>query len=57
MVIYSNSSDSKCRLRIRDKMAEEQVEVEYTSLHRCIRNTSSDAEDLAEHQLRASRSP
>ena len=30
-------------------MAEEQVEVEYISLHRCIRSTSSDAEDLAEN--------
>ena len=31
--------------------------MEYISLHRCIRNTPSDAEDLTEHQLSASRSP
>ena len=38
-------------------MAEEQADVEYISLHRCIRNTPSDAEDLTEHQVRAGRSP
>ena len=38
-------------------MAEEYVDVEYFSLHRCIRNTYSDAEDLTEHQLRDCRSP
>ena len=30
-------------------MAEEQVEVEYISLHRFFRNTLSDTEVLAEH--------
>ena len=30
--------------------------MEYTSLHRYIRNTSSDTEVHAEHQLRADRS-
>ena len=33
-------------------MAEEQVDVEYISLHGYIRNTSSDTEVHAEHQLR-----
>ena len=36
-------------------MAEEWVDVEYTSLHRYIRNTPSDTEVHAEHQLRADR--
>jgi len=30
-------------------MVEEQVDMEYFSLHRYIRNTSSDEEDLTEH--------
>jgi len=34
-------------------MAEEKVDVEYISLHGYIRNTPSDTEVLAEHQLRA----
>ena len=43
-------------------MVLKQVDVEYSSLHGCIRNTPSDhrrytTEDLAKHQLRASRSP
>ena len=38
-------------------MEEEYVDVEYFSLHRCIRNTYSDAEDLTEHQLRAGSIP
>ena len=37
-------------------MAEEQVEVEYISLHGYIRNTPSDTEVHAEHQLRVDRS-
>ena len=37
-------------------MAEEEVDVEYISLHRYIRNTPSDTEVHAEHQLRADRS-
>lgn len=36
-------------------MAEVGGEPEYISLHGCIRNTTSDAEDLTEHQLRAGR--
>ena len=36
-------------------MAEEQVGVEYISLHRYIRNTPSDTEVHAEHQLRTDR--
>ena len=44
----------KCRDR---KMAEEQVDVECISLHGCIRNTPSDTEDLAEHQLRMGKHP
>ena len=38
-------------------MAEEEVDVEYISLHRYIRNTPSDTEVHATHQLRADRSP
>ena len=38
-------------------MAGEQVDVEHFSLHGCIRNTSSDAEDLTECQLRAGSIP
>ena len=34
-------------------MAKEQVDVEYISLHGYIRNTPSDTEVHAEHQLRA----
>ena len=38
-------------------MVEEQVDVEYISLHRYIRNTPSDTEVHAEHHLRADRVP
>ena len=37
-------------------MAEEYVDKEYISLHGHIRNTPSDTEVHAEHQLRADRS-
>ena len=37
-------------------MAEEQVDVEYISLHGCFRNTPSDTEVHAEHQLSVDRS-
>ena len=37
-------------------MAEEKVYKEYISLHGYIRNTPSDTEVHAEHQLRADRS-
>jgi len=37
-------------------MAEELVDAEFISLHRYIRNTPSDTEVHAEHQLRAGRS-
>ena len=40
----------------RNKMMEEEVDVEYLSLHGYIRNTPSDTEVHAEHQLRADRS-
>ena len=40
----------------RNKMMEEEVDVEYLSLHGYIRNTSSDTDVHAEHQLRADRS-
>ena len=40
-----------------NKMAEEQADVEYISLHGYIRTTHSDTEVLAEHQLRADGSP
>ena len=38
-----------------NKMVEEEVDVEYISLHRYIRNKPSDTEVHAEHQLRADR--
>ena len=38
-----------------NKMAEEQMDVGYTSLHGYIRNTLSDTEVHAEHQLREDR--
>ena len=38
------------------KMTEEKVAVEYISLHRYIRNTPSDTDVHAEHQLRVDRS-
>ena len=38
-----------------NKMAEEQVDMEYISLHGYIRNTPSDTVAHAEHQLRADR--
>ena len=38
-----------------NKMVEEQVDVEYISLHGYIRNTPSDTEVHAEHQLRVDR--
>ena len=37
-------------------MAEEYVDMEYLSLHGYIRNTPSDTEVHAEHQLRVDRS-
>ena len=37
-------------------MAEEKVDMEYTSLQGHIRNTPSDTEEHAEHQLRVDRS-
>ena len=39
-----------------NKMAEESVDVEYTSLHGYIRNTLSNTEVHAGHQLREDRS-
>ena len=36
-------------------MVEEQVDVEYISLHGCIKNTPADTEVHAEHQLRVDR--
>ena len=41
----------KLELR-KNKMAEEQVDVEYISLHGYIRNTPAGTEVLGEHQLR-----
>ena len=38
-----------------NKMAEESADVEHTSLQGCIRNTPSDTEVHAQHQLRAVR--
>ena len=37
-------------------MAEESVDMGYTSLHRYIRNVPSDTEVHAEHQLRVDKS-
>ena len=41
---------------LKNKMVEEQVYMEYISLHGYIRNTPSDTEVHSEHQLRADRS-
>lgn len=38
-------------------MVKEYVDVEHISLHECIRNTPSDAENLKEHRLRVGKSP
>ena len=46
----------KCLMDKKNKMAEEQVYMEYISLHRYIRNTPSDTEVHAEHQLRVDKS-
>ena len=46
----------KSRTWTKNKMAEERVDVEYISLHGYIRNTPSDTEVYAEHQLRADKS-
>ena len=46
----------KIKERKENKMAEEWVDVEYISLHGYIRNTPSDTEVHAEHQLRVDRS-
>ena len=40
----------------RTRWKRSKVDVEYMSLHRYIRNTTSDSEVHAEHQLRADRS-
>ena len=40
----------------RNKVAEEWVDVEYICLHWYLRNTPSDTEEHAEHQLRMDRS-
>ena len=39
-----------------NKMVEELVDMEYISLHGCIRNIPSDTEVHAEHHLRVDRS-
>ena len=59
MFPWLGSAIKKCYLkypeREENKMAEEWVDVEYTSLHRYIRNTPSDTEVHAEHQLSTDR--
>ena len=42
--------------KLENKMTEEEVDVEYISLHRYIWNTPSETEVHAENQLRADRS-
>ena len=51
-----NKSLYKNGITKRNKEAEVWVNVEYISLHRYIRNTPSDTEVHAEHQLRVDRS-
>ena len=51
----SGFADPAPTLPQEDKMAEEQVDMEYISLHGHIRNTPSDTEVHAEHQLRTDR--
>ena len=50
-------ADPASSLPQENKMAEEQVDMEYISLHRHIRSTPLDTEVHAEHQLRADRIP
>ena len=53
----SHSEFMGARVALREnKMAEKQVEMDYISLHRYIRDTPPDTEVHAEHQLRADRS-
>ena len=55
----TSTPKSECIKKIRqreNKMVEEEVDVEYISLHGYIRNTPSDTEEHAEHQLRVDRS-
>ena len=53
----SHSEFMGARVALREnKMAEKQVEMDYISLHRYIRDTPSDTEVHAEYQLRVDRS-
>ena len=54
----TSTPKSECIKKIRQRenqMVEEEVDVEYISLHGYIRNTPSDTQVRAEHQLRADR--
>ena len=56
----TSTQKSECIKKIRqreNKMVEEEVDVEYISLHGYIRNTPSDTEVQAEHQLRQAGGP
>ena len=55
MNVYSSLISSSQKVEM-NKMAEWQVQVEYIFLLGDIRNTPSDTEVLAVHQLRADRS-
>ena len=52
---YTSQAKDSSRIKPRNKMADEQVDMESISLHGYIRNTPSDTEVHAEHQLRADR--
>ena len=53
--IFQNKRTKKHKNDVldRNKMAEEEVDVEYISLHGYIRDTPSDTEVQVEHRLRA----
>ena len=51
-----NKDPIKTTCRQENEVVEESVDMEHISLHRYIRNTASDTEVHAEHQLRVDRS-
>ena len=53
---FSKVEDTKLIYRRENKMAEEQLDVEYISLHGYIRNTPSYTEVHAEYHMRVDRS-
>ena len=54
-IIRNSMLSTKMLEDMKNKMVEERVAVKYISLHGCIKNTPSDTEVHAEHQLRVDR--